>query len=504
MNTTPPSSTPFNGAFHRDGAEASANNLQRDAAGAGPGETRGPGSRRSFLKAGMAAVGGGLLLNAPRVSLAQAPGDRPVADPEVKVLNPRDRVPMSFIIDDSTCLVNLNKFAMPQFDAAFAGSNPTYHRNWKEWPDEIPDAFVRKFGEWCADKGVKGKYSIVPYPACVGRLDRELPGWSPKELASSLELVRTVMMPNWDIHPEMVTHTRVIDPKTGHPHPDRTLKFMENWDWTTGRSADEIGEYLAYALRILRDVGLPCEGVTTPGGFGSRALPQLAQASMQALRDVFKTEVPHYFRHLYDRGTESVAPRVEYASGLEDEEPRCVVSIVACTGDWTGGWDNTEPGGVDKFITADGRNGRLVEVIERGEPACLLAHWTGIWFNGEERGFKIFQEVVRRVHERFDHLHWMKLAEIARYWAARELTRIRRTGDSVRFQAPFATPDFTVATACPKGTEPVLMRSGQPGALREVQRRLDLRSGAWFRDGERAIVCFELPKGESVIRCGGA
>ena len=444
-----------------------------------------------------------MLFNASRSSLAQAVGDRPAADPAVMVLNPRDRVPMSFIIDDSTCLVNLNKFAMPQFDAAFGGTNPTYHRNWKEWSDEIPDAFVRKFGEWCADKGVKGKYSIVPYPACVGRLDRELPGWSPKEVSSSLELVRTVMMPNWDIHPEMVTHTRVIDPKTGHPHPDRTLKFMENWDWTTGRSADEIGEYLAYALRILRDVGLPCEGVTTPGGFGSRALPQLAQASMQALKDVFKAEVPHYFRHLYDRGTESVAPRVEYASGLEGEDPRCVVSIVACTGDWTGGWDNTEPGGVDKYITADGRSGRLVEVIERGEPACLLSHWTGIWFNGEERGFKIFQEVVRRVHERFDHLHWMKLAEISRYWAARELTRIRRIGGAVRFQAPFATPDFTIATACPKGTEPVLMREGQPGALREVQRRLDLRSGAWFRDGERVLVCFDLPKGESMLRCGG-
>jgi hypothetical protein len=186
---------------------------------------------------------------------------------------------------------------------------------------------------------------------------------------------------------------------------------------------------------------------------------------MQALRDVFQTEVPHYFRHLYDRGTESVAPRVEYASGLDGDDPRCVVSIVACTGDWTGGWDNTEPDGVDKFITADGRSGRLVEVIERGEPACLLAHWTGIWFNGEERGFRIFQEVVRRLHARFDHLHWMKLAEIARYWAARELTRISRSDGKVRFWAPFGTPDFTVSTPSPAGLEPTLVAAGQPVTL---------------------------------------
>ena len=232
-------------------------------------------------------------------------------------------------------------------------------------------------------------------------------------------------------------------------------------------------------------------------------MPQLAQASMQALRDVFRVEVPHYFRHLYDQGTESVAPRVEYASGLGGDDPRCVVSIVACTGDWTGGWDNTEPGGTDKFITPDGKAGRLVEVIERGEPACLLAHWTGIWFNGEEKGFRIFQEVVRRLHARFDHLHWMKLAEIARYWAARELTRVRRQGATFDVTAPFAAPDFTLAAALPRGQEPRLTAAARPVALREVNRRGDLVSGTWFHDGERALVCFDLPRGSSSLRMGG-
>ena len=121
---------------------------------------------------------------------------------------------------------------------------------------------MRRFGEWCAGQGVKGKFS-----ACVGRLDRFLPGWSKRELDASLELVRTVMMPNWDIHPEMVTHTRVIDLRTGQPFPDASRKFMENWDWTTDRSVDEIA-------------------------------------------------------------IASVSSRVEYASGLDSADPRCVVSII--------------------------------------------------------------------------------------------------------------------------------------------------------------------------------
>lgn len=75
---------------------------------------------------------------------------------------------------------------------------------------------------------------MVPYPACVGRLDRLLPGWTERELQDSIELVRTLMLPDWDIHPEMVTHTRVVDTRTGHPYPDNSLPFVENWDWTTG------------------------------------------------------------------------------------------------------------------------------------------------------------------------------------------------------------------------------------------------------------------------------
>src|SRR3954453_13611446 len=114
-------------------------------------------------------------------------GEWPRQDQTVRVLNPRGRVPISLIIDDSTCLVNLNRFAIPQFAAA-SGSWDRFQQPWRDWPDGSPDAFVRKFGGWCAANGVKGKDSIVPYPACVGRIDRVLPGWTAEELDASLDL----------------------------------------------------------------------------------------------------------------------------------------------------------------------------------------------------------------------------------------------------------------------------------------------------------------------------
>jgi hypothetical protein len=449
-------------------------------------------SRREFIKQSAAAL---TAAGAAPPLLAQLAGERPPRAAGVQVLNPRQRVPVSLIIDDSTCLVNLAHFGIPHFAEVFPDR---YRQDWRKLPREIPDAFVRRFGEWCHEHGVKGKYSIVPYPACVGWIDRDLPGWSHRELEQSLELVRTLILPDWDIHPEMVSHTFAIDTKTGRPYPERSERFMENWGFSVGKSVDELTDYLAYALRILKNAGLPCEGITTPGGFGSQVRPQLAQATLEACRDVYQTEIPHYFRDLFT-DDHSVAPRVEYAADLDGPSPRCVVSIVGCTGDWFGGWDGLERGSVDQLITADLKGGRLPEVIRRGEPAIMVCHWPGIYFNGEEVGFQIFQEAVRRLHAAFDHLLWMKLSEIARYWAARELTRIERTANLVTLRAPFACPAFTLAVATTAPAVPRLTGEGQPLALKEIFDPRKMERGTWHRSPEGLALCFDLPRGTSTL-----
>jgi len=452
-------------------------------------------TRRHLLQsAALALAGSGIGLRLSSVR-AQDAGARPRQAEGVRTQNPRGRIPVSLIIDDSTCLVNLAHFCIPQFQEVFPDQ---YRQPWKTLPREIPDAFVRKFGEWCQERGIKGKYSVIPHPACVGWLDRDLPGWSKQELDASLKLVRTLLAPNWDFHPEMVSHTWVIDTRTGRPYPERSDRFMENWRWTDGKSADEIADYMRYALRVLNNAGLPCEGITTPGGFGNRVLPALAQATLEACRDVFQAEIPHYFRHLFtdDR---SVAPRVEYASGLEGTDPRCVVSIIGCTGDWFGGWDGLTPGSVDMFITEDLMGGRLPQVIGRGEPAILVCHWPGLYYNGQEVGFKIFQQVVERLNSAYDHLIWMKLSEIARYWAARTLTRIDREATRVTFHAPFACPNFTVKILGRRESVPKLLVQDQPIALEGVSRPLQMRAQTWARQDNDIIVCFDLPKGASAL-----
>lgn len=419
---------------------------------------------------------------------------------------PRGRVPLSFIIDDSTCLVNMGKFCMPQFAATYP-QRKDYQRPWQSWPDEIPDAFVREFGEWCAEYGVKGKYSIVPYPACVGWLDRVVPGWSRKQLKESLRLVRDLMTPNWDIHPEMITHTRVIDLKTGRPFADFSPRHMENSYPQEDVSVDYLAEYLAYALRILKNCDLPCEGVTTPGGFGNQVKGKLPQAVFEAVRDVFAVEVPHYFKYVVS-GDETTVPKIEYreSGGASSKGlPEFVVNVPAGTGDWFGGWDGSLESSAEKYSDRDATTGRMVELIERGEPAVMLCHWPGMYCNGSKSGFRAFQRVVKSLHDRFDsETLWMKVSEIAHYWAARECCSVATGVGMYRLSSPLACSDYTVSF---EGLWDSVEAEHVQGAssperltLQRTAGREDLRAGRFCHSGDRTWVCLDLQAGTTVLR----
>ena len=456
----------------------------------------------------------GLPLNDSQAATPPDAGERPRQDKGLTVVNPwGGRVPASFIIDDSTCLVNLAYYGLPQFMEAWPGHREKFkNTDWKSWPQEIPDSFVLKFGTWCRENGVKGKYSVVPFPACVGWVDRVMPGWSRKELRDSLKLVREFMMPDWDIHSEMVTHTRVIDLRTGRPLEQKAdgTYWMENGGWTGERSVDEIANYIASSLKMLKNADLPCEGFTTPGGFGNPRQDRLSLAGMQAVKDVFGVELPHYFKYVEDKGTRT-QPRVENAKGLKSGSPECMVNVVSCTGDWFGGWTGIDYGeeaaGVDRLITADYKQGRMVELIEAGAPAAMLCHWPGMYCNGKEVGYRIFQGAVKRVNAHYGkRVVWMKVSEMARYWAAVELTELVREKDgSARLTAPYGAPGFTLKIETKKQAAPALL-------VGEERKRIPLTEAPptqtglgkhqWRKAGESVEICFDLPKGVSRVALG--
>lgn len=428
------------------------------------------------------------------VSLATSPDFSLMTEKilKVEVLNPYNHVPVSLIIDDSTCLVNLAHYGIPQFAEVFPDQ---YKQDWRKLPREIPDSFVREFGGWCHENGVKGKYSIVPYPACTGWVNRFIPGWTKQELETSLNLIREMIVPDWDIHPEMVSHTRVIDIKTGKPFPFPTPEYMENWEWSQTKSADELAAYQAYALSILKEAGLPCEGLTTPGGYGGRNQNNLALGTLDAVRDVYGAEIPHFFRDLFTEKGKSVAPQVLHPSDLNGTNPKCVVSILGCTDDWFGGWDGLNPGSADKLISEDLQSGRMVDVIDLGEPAVMVCHWPGIYFNGDKVGFNILKQVIKRLNQKYDNLIWMKLSEIARYWAAKELTTIEASENKIILKAPFSSPGFTLKLNYSVLKPGIKIGGEDIKPLIKIRSLNTLKSNTWYSDKAGSVLCFDLEKG---------
>jgi hypothetical protein len=464
-------------------------------------------TRRRLLRTSMTAAAAGMLhTGAPHASAADAP---PAAvhpaplvhqDPSVEILHPRGRVPVSFIIDDSTCLVNMGSYCMPQFAAAWPNQT-IYKRPWKDWPREIPDAFVREFGEWCAHAGVRGKYSLVPYPACVGWLDRELPGWSRADLQASLKLVRDLILPSWDVTPEMITHTRVIDLKTGRPLEPIGPATMENSYPPAKQSADELAPYIAYALRILKNCDIPCTGITTPGGFGNKCKPELALAVRQAVADVFAPEIPFYFKYI-SQGAESTRPKLEAVEGVGTDALKFVVNVPAGTGDEFGGWDGDRPPQQHLYSNDDATGGRMVELIQRGEPAVMFCHWAGLYSHGTKAGFTACKAAITAINHRFaDQILWQKPSEMARHAAARHLTRIDRTPTGhLTLTAPIPTPAFTLRLAKPTAPHPTLRHpEANFPPLKEVPTPRDLQPNTWLRQGPTTTFCFDLPKGTTTL-----
>ena len=84
-------------------------------------------------------------------------------------------------------------------------------------------------------------------------------------------------------------------------------------------------------------------------------------------------------------------------------------------------------------------------------------------------------------------------------WAAKELTRIETTGNTVNFHAPFACPQFTASLSGASNSAPRLTIRNQSVPLAEAAGPLNLKSATFVRQQGGVIACLDLPKGDSSL-----
>jgi hypothetical protein len=420
----------------------------------------------------------------------------------VSVCNPLRRTPLSLIIDDSCPVINKAYYWIQQRHAWRVRHQPDkpplgwekHYDKLPTMPNAIPAAFAAEWGEWCGENGVKGKYSLIPYPAGVGRVDKGFPDFPQRELDEWLRVYRDIIWKNFDLTPEMITHTHVVDLKT--------WKFTEEWEQVEWADppVEKLTDYITTAMQLLKNAGFPCEGVTSPGGFGGRKEEAYARAILDAALRVNDNKRPFYsLRLIHDKLPDVPIRHADKENGI------AIASVVSCAGDWFGatGYDTADP---NLFITADLQGGRCVEVLKAERPCVLTGHWPCFYVN-DQIGFKVLKEVKRRL-DAYDpdgtKTLWMKNSEIGHYWMARELSDIKTEdagmqGCKAQITTKFPTDNFTLSIRdCAAQRVQV-----NGGALRRVQSQKDFRSGTFWVEGKTTFVAFDLKMGETAVAVHG-
>jgi len=121
-----------------------------------------------------------------------------------------------------------------------------------------------------------------------------------------------------------------------------------------------------------------------------------------------------------------------------------------------------------------------------------------MYTHGSKQGFAAFRQVVLALHEhKADQIVWMKLSEIARYWTAKDLTRMTSSDGQHLLRAPFACPQFTVRVPRTGDQPPAVLAAGERIELRPVSAPDKLQGGTWLGEPRSCVLCFDLPRGET-------
>lgn len=276
----------------------------------------------------------------------------------------------------------------------------------------VPNAFTLEFAKLCQNFGVQGKFSVVPMPCAIGRIDQSLYEVPPAHLKRFLQIAREQITPNFDITPEILTHHVAVHlPSMGYRH------LFED-EWIARASLQEMTDYFVLALRILNNVGLTANGFTSPWDTGITNEDTYVRAMAAAQWKVNRRKQSWYFLHTPGGG--QVRPTVS----LHDRKTeQWVVSVPANAGDVL--WRTIKVvsqrsrarlarEAADRWLTADGGGGEVPALIAQNLPVTLLTHWQSLFSQGKATGLLGLQIFLERLVKRYgDRVRWNKCSALA-------------------------------------------------------------------------------------------
>ena len=69
---------------------------------------------------------------------------------------------------------------------------------------------------------------------------------------------------------------------------------------------------------------------------------------------------------------------------------------------------------IDKVLSADGRTGRIRQLIDSGHPVILLTHWQSLYTQGTGLGLEGLSALAERIQSVFGNsMEWVSITEMA-------------------------------------------------------------------------------------------
>ena len=308
------------------------------------------------------------------------------------------KTPISLIIDDPAPIISVyHEHARSRTTADGRPLIPTY-----------PNELLFKFCSVVKERGIKGKFSVVPMPGNKGDIVSGLEGVSDSELKEWLDTVKNDLIPAFTIGPEMLTHHKAVNLSDGSAYD------LKERDWAATQDRSTLTPYIAKALSILKEAGFNPIGVTSPWDFGIEVEDEYEASISKAVYDVSGSRVAWFFLRSL-RETPNAKPWVAL-----EEEGRVLVSIPSTTRDKFWQTINTTDESeeyiskiADELITLDGKSGEIIKVLETGGYPILITHWQSLMSNGLGTGIRALDEVARRINLLLsDKVEWMSFEEI--------------------------------------------------------------------------------------------
>jgi hypothetical protein len=308
------------------------------------------------------------------------------------------KTPISWIIDDPAPIVSVYYEVMD--DPVTADGRPLI--------PTYPNEALYEFCDIIEKYGIRGKFSVVPMPGNRGDIINGVEGGSKEELDVWLDCVKKRVIPAFSVGPEMLSHNKAVDLKTGEALP------LNERDWASTQDRTTLVPYISKALFLLKEAGLETIGVTSPWNFGIEVEDEYEHSISLAVEQVTGSKKAWFFlRGLRD------TPNAKPWIALE-EDGRTLVSIPATlrdniwqTIDTTRCDDEYISEVADVIITADGKDGTLMRVLETGGYPILITHWQSLMSNGLYTGLKVMDEIAARISRNLsDRVEWMSFEEI--------------------------------------------------------------------------------------------